>query len=664
MEEFYKNKYLKYKQKYLEGGKCEHCPKIGFEQHKGECWHDSFSTIMLFSDDFSETIQKIFTPDFSADMRIRKVTSRTDVYPKYFLPPNITDTETDFKKFCEYGKIYLNNLFLLYQNELKPIDKRVDAEKISISCVSRVYDIININRIDEKKFNIHDHGGSIPDNIINACLYNYFLREPKSNYLILNHFDLTSITPKELGSLLELIPKCFGIYISLDPIDNSISAGHVTGFFSCKNKQYFFDNQGISEDKDNKNTFVEFQWKKYLTEKINKLLSDKDVTYSIISDFFTTHGKKYLKEYIISDLTLFISHKETTEDDYNNNNYKNYIDLAHFSTPKLNNLIIKYFNKEQLTTLLFKCVAYNNHQLLKEITKKFSLNLLEYKYNNMSLLFYAVSFAKNINETIKFLLSFKFDLHETIIDDITNYNIFLKAIVQNNVEFINMFLTQDKSQINSVTFDNESGLYLAIMFNSYDMVKLLIENGIDLSIKKNNEKSVLRLAIIYNIYYANEESYRLYSLESNLSKEKVNAMENELLDTNKKIIELLLNNGAVKYEKDITDTFVYALEYNNLEAVELLLSKKYNIPINVNAMIEGEPLISFLINYENGIIHHLNPRSILYQIIKSRDDQRNESIIDLILQKRPNKKTIICALDLCKKVAKPNISKKLLAIKI
>ena len=105
-----------------------------------------------------------------------------------------------------------------------------------------------------------------------------------------------------------------------------------------------------------------------------------------------------------------------------------------------------------------------------------------------------------------------------------------------------MFLTQDKSQINSVTFDNESGLYLAIMFNSYDMVKLLIENGIDLSIKKNNEKSVLRLAIIYNIYYANEESYRLYSLESNLSKEKVNAMENELLDTNKKIIELLLNN--------------------------------------------------------------------------------------------------------------------------
>jgi len=101
-----------------------------------------------------------------------------------------------------------------------------------------------------------------------------------------------------------------------------------------------------------------------------------------------------------------------------------------------------------------------------------------------------------------------------------------------------------------------------------------------------------------------------------------------------------------------------------VSSVELLLSKKYNIPINVNAMIEGEPLISFLINYENGIIHHLNPRSILYQIIKSRDDQRNESIIDLILQKRPNKKTIICALDLCKKVAKPNISKKLLAIKI
>ena len=46
MEEFYKNKYLKYKQKYFNGGVCKNCAKVGFEQHRGECWHDAFSTIL------------------------------------------------------------------------------------------------------------------------------------------------------------------------------------------------------------------------------------------------------------------------------------------------------------------------------------------------------------------------------------------------------------------------------------------------------------------------------------------------------------------------------------------------------------------------------------------------------------------------------------------
>ncbi len=55
-EQIYKEKYVKYKQKYinlknnLKGGACEKCPIWGFQQHIGECWHDSLSTIMLFSD--------------------------------------------------------------------------------------------------------------------------------------------------------------------------------------------------------------------------------------------------------------------------------------------------------------------------------------------------------------------------------------------------------------------------------------------------------------------------------------------------------------------------------------------------------------------------------------------------------------------------------------
>ena len=110
MEEYYKNKYLKYKQKYLEGGDCTNCAKVGFEQHHSECWHDAFSTIMLFSDNFSEGIQKIFSPDFNAAMRIRRVTNNTEMFPKYFLPPNISDSGDEFEKFCSFANTYLTNL--------------------------------------------------------------------------------------------------------------------------------------------------------------------------------------------------------------------------------------------------------------------------------------------------------------------------------------------------------------------------------------------------------------------------------------------------------------------------------------------------------------------------------------------------------------------------
>ena len=106
----YKNKYLKYKNKYLIGGECKNCAKLGFEQHLGECWHDSFSTLMLFSDDFSEGVQQILTSDFDAAARIRRVLSNPDKYQKYFIPPNISDSGPEFDKFCEFTKTYLMNL--------------------------------------------------------------------------------------------------------------------------------------------------------------------------------------------------------------------------------------------------------------------------------------------------------------------------------------------------------------------------------------------------------------------------------------------------------------------------------------------------------------------------------------------------------------------------
>ena len=66
----YKEKYFKYKNKYLDlkqqyGSACNNCPILGFHQYSkgqfvGTCSNDTFLTLLLYSDDLSENIQNIF----------------------------------------------------------------------------------------------------------------------------------------------------------------------------------------------------------------------------------------------------------------------------------------------------------------------------------------------------------------------------------------------------------------------------------------------------------------------------------------------------------------------------------------------------------------------------------------------------------------------------
>lgn len=680
MEVFYKNKYLKYKQKYLlSGGECANCAKIGFQQHHGECWHDSFSTIMLFSDDFSEGIQKIFTSEFDANMRIRRVISKPESYYKYFLPPNIPDSGPDFDKFCSFASTYLSNLNKLFQNELKPLDKRVDAVKISLSCVAQAFNVNNINRIEEKKYDRFDHGGMFTDNVIISTVYNYFLRESTTKYLILKKFELKDITKEKITEFLDLLPRCFGIYIGLIAVDNDFGSGHATGFFQCKSKKYFFDDNGISSDPKDKKTFIEFDWKTYLTNKMNILsTSDKD-TYTIISDFLNGHGKaeskigqKYLEDFMINQLVLFISHEPTTEEEYHKNNYHNYKKLICFSTDKIRNLITKHITPVEINDVLFNCVEYNNLHLLKELTTKFKLKLIDYKIkygvSSISLFAKAALVSKTMNDTIKFLLEQKFDINEVLVDDLENFNIFLSAVINNNIEFVKYLLSQNKDLINSQSLDGKSGLYIAAIQNNYEMVKLLINNNIDISIKFN-DKSPLCIALEYNVYSNEEDYYRDYLEHTDPSKilKKIEIDEIKYFDSNRKIIKELLDKNAFKYEKDIFDSVAYAFEYNNLEAVQLIFDKRYNIKINFNGLINRKTLLDYSIIYKNSFItkysgQYLAP--VLRDFIKNRDMERNIAIVEMLLKQRLNKKTIETAIKLVQKEKKPTISRKLLEIKV
>jgi hypothetical protein len=126
--EYYKMKYLKYKQKYINkknkqiGG--AQCHRAGFNQHLGECSNDSFSMIMLYSNNLSEPIQELFNDVFLDSSGEWNPPDEWKDYiidfenNKHLLPPNI-ETKKDFDIFIAEGSNYIKQLFDRYHNDKK-----------------------------------------------------------------------------------------------------------------------------------------------------------------------------------------------------------------------------------------------------------------------------------------------------------------------------------------------------------------------------------------------------------------------------------------------------------------------------------------------------------------------------------------------------------------
>ncbi len=111
-QNYYEKKYLKYKNKYINlkmnGG--ANCANFGFNQHQGECWHDSLSMIFCYCDGIGETIQEIFKSEESFREFIQNIDiNKSNGIPLEMLPPNYDfDDETDRIKLLELSIEYIN----------------------------------------------------------------------------------------------------------------------------------------------------------------------------------------------------------------------------------------------------------------------------------------------------------------------------------------------------------------------------------------------------------------------------------------------------------------------------------------------------------------------------------------------------------------------------
>jgi hypothetical protein len=253
----YKNKYLKYKNKYLQlknqliGGTAN-CPQNGFHHHIDECAHDSFLMIALYSDNFSEHIQKLFDhPSFNIEECMAEADRNSS---NHFLMPIQIEPETSVQ-FHRYSKDYLQNIYERYKNEklkyadeesllalssirqrLRPIYaaptepvkprtleriRRRDSINESLSCNYALNKITNINILEDRKktYTHNKHARTYLHLLTNIGLINYYLTNyrPRSIYqserdIALDRKQFLSATPVNLYEIF-LIDK-------LDTIDD------------------------------------------------------------------------------------------------------------------------------------------------------------------------------------------------------------------------------------------------------------------------------------------------------------------------------------------------------------------------------------------------------------------------------------------------------------
>ncbi len=305
----YRAKYLKYKEKYLglKGGKG--CPTLGFHQHSGECWHDAYSMLMLYTDNISDNIFYVlenYTKDFETlDELVEDILSFAEDNEnlQILLPLNINDDEYDkFKKYC---RSYLTNLFNRYLNAKLKLAKdivepkkkkgvremglvRQNSFRESVMCTSSVYNILNINNLIKRGVQLDERSGLhetdlyFITSLLNYYLPNYILpqdlrtktpeeiAEIPENYIynqfvnfdiIFNPKNTTKDLISRLTQIKEAINNCHAVNIGIETYNKKLSpegtfisnnqhkGGHMLCMFICDKKQYFYDDNGVNEYK-------------------------------------------------------------------------------------------------------------------------------------------------------------------------------------------------------------------------------------------------------------------------------------------------------------------------------------------------------------------------------------------------------------------------------
>jgi hypothetical protein len=544
----YKDKYLKYKNKYLDlkqqyGSACNNCPILGFHQYSkgqfvGTCSNDTFLTLLLYSDDLSENIQNIFNailrfynvPDPNSNLLDFKQEEQEEQdvqleyfsnmsyeefkqkyeklinedkhtknilnidldieQNKFFLPLNIDDKNYNY--FYNESLQYIYNTFFRYYNDMKKLYNPIEKLKRQISfqqneaCMNNLLNICNINstiRISTPS--------NIVSNYITSNIFNYFLMNCKKKFLNFKIIDLDNNTDiKNILELKQMLIKCSNIGMILKSLDKEKISGHLNGFIKCKNVEYFYDDNGLDDDKDKntRRTIIEFEWKK-------KLLSICDDI--IINNIIDNQSKIFTSELFSIDILKLKRYQKKIHSFI-------FVYVDEFINGPNDNIYLSNYITDNIINNLYLMTDYNSdniyqiYNFLLEQTKNNTINLpRNYWIINRE---YLIN-SQNIR-ILKLLLDNKY----------ISLNKFIIAYLKTNYvvkEELDKFIKEYSDK----TFDINNILYYAIdscmdgKINT-SIIDYLLKNGADINYKNLDDETPLIYTIrcCYNDLSVNEKT--------------------------------------------------------------------------------------------------------------------------------------------------------------
>ena len=621
----YKQKYLKYKEKYItlknqKGGSKEEieskikkleprCAKTSFSQHVGECWNDALQTLICYSDEIKETVQNKLlnlTPTEIIDLAYFNKREK-------YLPPIYRRSSTDdeqSKIATKFEKRLVKYLTLLQQRLCMHIDGEKPICKLEegSSCPITDFNKFLVEDETDTREKTFKRRSSIVSGIGTAYMGN---KMTFKNPTVEAHAGDSSITPMVMlilsFCLLDNNEMVIPINIKYEELNKydiddffailTNTSNHATGFYICNSEELFYN--------DNKMTKTpELKYKVNWKDLLKKCIEEKIIIFINVGTYiYLKYGNGVITKIMedgvevpVNDLkekklslgdelhNLFLLKKEEINDD------------------EIDDKLQYYFTLGDLT-----------YGTLKNITD------VNVEFNGMSLLLFSLRYPKLFDELLK---KDELELPETNII----YNIVNKLYAMDpEVKKIPGYVDKEEMDIIELLKIVEKSKYKYLFF----------------------EKIYRELSLIeFILYYSYSTKIIEYLLNANLINCDERMSDGKLLfeyfvnkipddyelrtdvELRKKIINYALKNYHVVVTRDnFLNIFNRYLEDNYIKYLEIIVEKMENVNVRTSTNydiinffidINISSFIPILIKKGADINAKTNERSVLYNLLDEK----------------------------------------------